>query len=279
MPYSGTKGLKRISMKTLKIKSKWAFQLHLIARLLLLPFLMIILLTACNGTGKPNNNSESKVALAELPKAGTFQELGFFGSIKEDKWDDFLFAVKHNIFNSRKEAGNLSFSLYQPENGKLQPIWFERFKDKKAHNLHKEQRYFKDAITVIQKSLKEEVKSIQLKELTEIPVVTAASSNRPRTTRYVIVLFHVKPEKRQFFINNIARSAPLCRKAEGNLEFNLYQSSSDPNKFVLMEGWESASKQEAHLKLDHIKQLNTNVKGFFVSNPMDTSWIVKDISQ
>lgn len=211
-------------------------------------------------------------------KSETYQELGFFGSIKKDQWDQFTQAVQNNIANSRKEPGNISFSLYQPENGNLQPIWFERFDSKKAHDNHMQQDYFKNAIKVIQKSLEGEAQSIYLKEVDEIPATRPKLSDAPEKTHHVIVLFNILPEKKQPFINAMATVAPQSRKASGNLEFNVYQFADDPHQFVLVEGWESKSQHEAQLKQDYIKQLNTTTKDFFVTDPMNTRWLIKDIS-
>ncbi|TDQ08675.1 quinol monooxygenase YgiN [Pedobacter metabolipauper] len=251
----------------------------LLQNLLLVLALIATLLTACDRRGSRNSNVKNKDTTINPKKAKTFQELGFFGNIKEDKWDSFINAVKNNIANSRKEPGNLSFSLYRSENGGLQPIWFERFKNKDAHNHHKAQHYFKDAIAVIQKSLKGEARSIELEEIDKIPVVIPTPSDRPEMTRHVIVLFHVKPEKRQPFIDGMAGVAAQSRQAQGNLEFNIYQYADDPNKFVLMEGWKNPADHEAQLKQDYIKRLHVTMVGFFVSNPMDNHWLVKDISQ
>jgi quinol monooxygenase YgiN len=255
------------------------FQLSLIHRLLFLGASIGPLLSGCDRIRKQNTDMGKTDLTPDTTKSETFQELGFFGKIKEDHWDRFLLSVKNNIANSRKEPGNLSFRLYQPENGDLQPIWFERFKDKKAHNYHKAQKYFKDAITVIQKSLEGEPSSIELKELPEIPATIPILADKPEITRHVILLLDVRPEKRQAFIDAMAVVVPQSRQSRGNLECNIYQYIDDPNRFVLMAGWISIANHEARLVPDYIQRLNTVTEDFFVSRPMDTYWLTKDISQ
>jgi quinol monooxygenase YgiN len=127
--------------------------------------------------------------------------------------------------------------------------------------------------------LEGEASAITLKVLDKIPAITPKIAAQPKQARHVIVLFHVKPQKRQSFLDVIAGVTPQSRKDIGNLEFNLYGYADDPNKFVLIEGWKSQADQEAQLKRDHIKRLNADLEGLFVSNPMDTRWVVKDISQ
>ena len=234
------------------------------------------LLSAC--TPSQSHHMEKDTIVNNTAKEETFQEIGFFGDVKQEQWADFVQAVQNNIKYSRREARNISFSLYQPEDGSLKPIWFERFKDKAGHNYHKEQYYFKNAIRVIQRSLKGEATSITLLLVDGLPATTPKAADHPNDARHVIVLFDVKPGKRTVFIDAMAAAAPLSRSAQGNLEFNLYAYADDPNKFVLVEGWQTVADHNVQLQQDHIKRLNSTTKDFFVSNPMDTRWIVRDIS-
>jgi len=266
-------------MITYKLNGKWTSTSFLIGYLMLMAGLVVTLVLTSSGIINENRTMMKRESITPAIKSKTFQELGFFGQIKEDKWDDFIKAVQKNIVNSRKEAGNLSFSLFQPENGNLEPIWFERFKDKEAHHYHKEQHYFKDAITVIQKSLAGEARSIELIEIDELPVVVPTLHEHPEKTRQVIVLFEVRPDKRQSLINLAGGAMERVRKTKGNLEYNIYQYADNPNKFVLMERWDSVANHEAQLKLAPIKQLNAAIKTLLVPEPMDNLWKVKDISQ
>ncbi|WP_185965638.1 putative quinol monooxygenase [Flavobacterium zepuense] len=265
-------------MKVKTINNIALLRAPLVGSLLLVGVLLILQTLAFNGNRKQQITRKSDSITANEGQE-TFQELGFFGEVREDKWSDFVGAVQNNIAHSRKEKGNLSFSLYQPEDGKLKPIWFERFKNKAAYNYHKEQSYFKDAITVIQQSLTGEAKSTTLQVLDEVPAVVSKTTDRPETARHVIVLFDVKPEKRKTFIDVMAGVASRSRSAKGNLEINLYGFADNPNKFVLVEGWQSQADHEAQLKQYHIKRLTAALEGLFVSDPMDTRYIVKDISE
>lgn len=86
------------------------------------------LLSAC--TPSQSHHMEKDTIANNTAKEETFQEIGFLGDVKQEHWADFVQAVQNNIRYLRQEARNISFSLYQPEDGSLQPIWFERFKDK-----------------------------------------------------------------------------------------------------------------------------------------------------
>lgn len=183
----------------------------------------LLTISSCNQaeTNKSKMDTTNNGTKQEISE--TFQELGFFGEIKQEKWNNFIQAVQNNVSHSRQESGNLAFSLYQSAHGEYEAFWFERFENKQAHNFHKEQDYFKNAINVIQQSLASEANSIELKELNEIPAQEAVISQNPELTRNVIVLFDVKSDKRQSFINVMQEVTLPSRNATGNLEFNLYQ--------------------------------------------------------
>jgi quinol monooxygenase YgiN len=240
--------------------------------------IMPILSTRAQSHGKPLLENDKDSLITNI-KVETFQEIGFFGEVKKDQWSSFVQAVQNNISHSRREKGNLSFSLYQPEDDRLSPIWFERFKSKEDHNYHKKQEYFKNAIAVIQQSLAGEVKSIRLDILDEIPAITPKTADNVGSSHHEVVLFDVRPEKRENFIRTMASVTLSCRNAVGNLEYNLYGYTGDPNRFVLIEGWQSQADYEAQLKQGPLKKLNVAFKDLFATSPMDTHWVVKDISQ
>ncbi|RZJ73782.1 antibiotic biosynthesis monooxygenase [Flavobacterium sp.] len=237
----------------------------------------ILVVQSCVSDRNPKSIDDEKRPETIVKQPRSFQELGFFGKIGDDKWNAFVLAVQQNIANSRKESGNLSFSLFQPENSNREPIWFERLKNKEAHNFHKQQQYFKRAIEVIQTALEGEPNAITLTELTEIPAKVAIPANDTHRTKHVITLFEVKSEKRQPFVQTLAKASEQIRKTSGNLECNLYQYADDPNKFALIEGWRNVADQEAHLVSEQNKQLDTALKDFCKSEPM--TWLANDISE
>lgn len=245
---------------------------------LLFIFLFIVpQLLSCSGTNHQTNTMQETELTTTAANPETFQELGFFGDIKKDKWNDFVQAVRNNISHSRKEQHNIAFNLYQPEDGKLQPIWFERFQNKAAHHYHKKQDYFRNAINVIQQSLAGEAKAITLRVLNELPATAPVIADRTEDSRFVIMLLDVKPEKKKEFIHTMTEAAPFYRQARGNLEFNLFAYSDDPNKFLLIEGWQNRADLEAHWQQPPITI--SALEGLLVSNPKNMRWILKDISQ
>lgn len=238
---------------------------------------IVVLLNGCHGATK-NKDMEINRPPIEVPTPNNFQELGFFGPIKESMWLDFVAAVQDNVANSRKEPGNIAFSLYQPEDGSLEPIWFERFDSKAAHNFHKDQEHFKNAIAVIQRSLAGDAKAITLRTMDELPVIDPIKATESGLSRYIVTIYAVQPENRLQFIDAVVLLGFKARNEEGNIEFNPYVNIEDPNVFVIMEGWETKADHESFMEQKAINAFRTSTQGIFVGDPSATRWVLKDIS-
>ncbi len=239
---------------------------------------MLILLAGCNETTKKTNRGESTADTVATNAAITTDEPAFqhlvTANIKSEKWDEYVSAMHHNIANSRQEPGNIIFTLYQPEDGSHKVAFMERFKNKAAFEEHMKANYLPKKATA--ESLIGKMERTELNEVTEVPAVEPTDDRL--TPRNSIVFFDVKPEKRQDFIDAIAELTPHARQANGNVRFNIFQQVADENKFVLIESWESVADHETHLEQDHSKKFDQDTEGIFVSNPMDTRWLAKDIS-
>ena len=77
-------------------------------------------------------------------------------------------------------------------------------------------------------------------------------ANNPTLARHVITLFEVRPDKINLFISNISQASSECRKAVGNLEYNIYRYADDPNKFVIIEDWNSLINYNKYLNNKNI---------------------------
>ncbi|QEE51003.1 hypothetical protein FUA48_15890 [Flavobacterium alkalisoli] len=238
----------------------------------------VLLIMECNKSEKERDSMNGKDLPTDTQNTETFQEIGFFGEIKRDCWDEFLAAVQKNIAHSREEPGNLCFSLYIPEEGTPAPIWFERFTGKAAHEYHKRQPYFRDAIAVIQKSVVGEPVGITLREVCEIPATVPPRADNPKTSHYGITLYEVPLYKRQSFIAAVKELITQSRDLKMNLEANIYQYADDPKRFVLIQGWTGIGESQSGSAQDLEKRFNPTVEGYFVCHPAVIHWSVKDIS-
>ncbi len=233
------------------------------------------------------NNTKSKSTKAKINSSNvvtdtlisthkpTYQHIAL-AKIRDNIWDKYVTAMHNNIANTHEEPGNILFTLFQPEDGSHQVAFIERYKNRAAFMQHLKAPYLPEEVN--KESVLGKMEIRELKEVKEIPAVEPENSDSIVTPRNVMVFFHVKPEKRQEFINAVKELTPHSRKAEGNIRFNIFQQTDNENKFVLLESWESISAHSAHLVKNYSVDFDKAVKGFFVTDPMENRLLLKDIS-
>lgn len=207
----------------------------------------------------------------------TVEQLGIIKT-KPGTWNTYLPIMLHNVKSSRNEKGNISFTLYQPEDGAEVGIWLERWNNQAALENHFTYDYLKAVRKTVPEVKAGDVTQIFLKEVAGIPA-EKVQLNGAAPLRNVIVIFEPKPEKRDAFLKAIAEVTPHARKAPGNYGFNIYEDVSNPDRFVLVEGWKDAAAHEAHMAQAYSKDFDKATAGIFKVDPMSERWLAKDISE
>ncbi len=206
----------------------------------------------------------------------TYQHIAL-AEIKDDKWDKYVDAMHNNIAHTHQEPGNILFTLFQPEDGSHQVVFMERYKNRAAFEKHLKAEYLPEAVN--NEAVIGKMEIDELKEIPEIPPVEPQNSDDIVTPRNVIVFFNIKPKKRETFIKAIAELTPHARLAKGNVRFNIFQQVDDENKFVVLESWDSIANHKTHLAQDYSQKFNKAVEGCFVTDPMLSRFLAKDISK
>jgi quinol monooxygenase YgiN len=70
---------------------------------------------------------------------------------------------------------------------------------------------------------------------------------------YVIATLTVKPEMKAELFAAAKHCIAATRAEKGCLSYDLFESTTDPNKLVFVEQWESADLLPQHSKSDHMK--------------------------
>ena len=76
--------------------------------------------------------------------------------------------------------------------------------------------------------------------------------------------FHVKPERVDDFVKATLENARGSRAEAGCVRFDLFQRNDDPNRYVLIEVFQSAEAQSEHFASPHFKVWKEAVDGAFV---------------
>lgn len=70
---------------------------------------------------------------------------------------------------------------------------------------------------------------------------------------YVIATLIVKPEAKADLFAAAKDAIAATRQEKGNISYELFESTTNPNKLVFVEEWESADNLAPHSKSEHMR--------------------------
>ncbi|TGA96237.1 antibiotic biosynthesis monooxygenase [Sporolactobacillus shoreae] len=76
-------------------------------------------------------------------------------------------------------------------------------------------------------------------------------------------LFKVKPEAKDIFITETMPLIVGSRMEEGNISYNLYEDTSVPDTFIMVEEWKDEQAVETHNQTPHFVRFGLRSKPFF----------------
>ncbi len=187
--------------------------------------------------------------------------------VKPDALAGFLPVMQANAKASRSEAGNISFDVFQSEEGGNSLFLFESWKTRDAHKAHMQLPHLKAVEQKAATDVAGTPTSVWVTDVPGLPAYLRKPVPDAATTRNVIVRLWVKPEGRAAFVNGFAEVIPQSRAAPGNHAFDLFQEADDPNGFVLFERWKDVASHEKHLGQAYSKKLDGIVPGTLSRTP------------
>lgn len=171
--------------------------------------------------------------------------------LKDFAAEPMLPLMLHNVRESRKEPGNISFDAFFIDESPKTILLFESWRNDAALEAHNETMHLQGVRAAFgagdltppgaSRTL------VKMRGVAARPAYTRPNIPDPAATRNIFVHFHVLPDRRDEFIATFAAMIPQARKAPGNYIYELHQSIADPNEFVLFERWASVATHEAHL--------------------------------
>jgi len=69
----------------------------------------------------------------------------------------------------------------------------------------------------------------------------------------IVLKIQIRPDRRDMWMERIAKYTAAVRDEPGCLSFDVYESVESPNEFSIVEGFASKEGGEAHVKTDHFK--------------------------
>lgn len=81
--------------------------------------------------------------------------------------------------------------------------------------------------------------------------------------------FDVDPQQREAFLAFAQTIVPRERMAQGCIHFDIFEDVTAPNRFLMLEEWESQEALDAHTSTDEFDENEAALEQFLVGDP---SW-------
>lgn len=198
--------------------------------------------------------------------------------VREAAYDSYLALMRINIEQSRKEDGNISFTLFGKD-GDYTVYLLERFKNKADWEEHKKSVHGRSTDAISPAATMHLSEETILKEIPEIPAADTEILSPEENTQNIITWFTVQPTATTAFIEAMSKAIPKARDTEGNLGYNIYQNAEDPNKFIVIERWRNPEVYQNYLQSEYSKKLNQDVEGLLNKEAKLKREVLKNISE
>jgi quinol monooxygenase YgiN len=150
----------------------------------------------------------------------------------------------------RKDAGNMRFEILQrivPSNQfAIVSIW----KDQKAYDAHVAAAHTKEFRDRVKPYL---ISAIDDRVHSGMEIASQAAAG-PRRAVYVVTHVDVPPPKKDDCIAILKTLVGDSRKEAGSARFEVFQQTSRPNHFSVVEIWKNQGAYEAHITAAHTKK-------------------------
>ena len=94
-----------------------------------------------------------------------------------------------------------------------------------------------------------------------------AAEKKGITMKIVNAKFTIKPEKRENFLEDILNLIQASQTDAGCLAYDLFESNTEPNVFMMIEKWSDAQALENHNKNQTLLAFATKVPEYLSQKP------------
>ena len=77
----------------------------------------------------------------------------------------------------------------------------------------------------------------------------------------------IKPEKRDEFLQVVKPLVEGSQAEEGNIRYDLYELTTEPNTFVVLEEWKDMDAIKFHNETSHFKEWGKMSSSYLASTP------------
>ncbi|MDQ0256843.1 quinol monooxygenase YgiN [Evansella vedderi] len=89
----------------------------------------------------------------------------------------------------------------------------------------------------------------------------------------------IRPEYREQFLTHVQALIRGSQGEEGNISYELYEHTNEPNTFVMVEEWKDMESIHFHNATSHFKEFGEIAKDFFQEPPRVVTFEASPTSQ
>ncbi len=159
-------------------------------------------------------------------------------------------ALKQEANASRKDDGNLRYEVLQRTSPSSQFAIVSIWKDQKAYDAHMAAAHTKE----FREKMKPQLISAIDDRLHSGMEAKEAAAKIPAGTIFVVTHVDVPPPKKDDCIAALKTLVADSRKEAGVVRFEVFQQSSRPNHFTVVEIWKNQKAYDDHITSAHNKK-------------------------
>ena len=153
--------------------------------------------------------------------------------------------------SSRKDDGNMRFDVLQRVAPSNQFAFVAIWKDQKSYDAHAAAPHTKEFRDKIKPHL---ISAIDDRLHNGMEIGTGSAGKSAPDALFVVTHVDVPPPKKDDCISALKTLVEDSRKEPGSARFDVFQQTSRPNHFSVVEIWKGQSAYDAHITAAHTKK-------------------------
>ena len=144
---------------------------------------------------------------------------------------------------SRKDAGVIDYDIYQSQTDPTQLMIFETWKDQASLDVHSAAAHFTRIVPQLANAA---VGEMAIQSFTQ-----ASEGSQIR----INCLFKVAADNVTKILGLSKEPVEASRKDGGNIDYDIYQSQTDPTKMMIFETWSDQASLDVHSAAEHFTRI------------------------
>lgn len=202
------------------------------------------MMTAFGFASCANKPAQQEEAAPEaVAETGNEIRINCMYKVAPDDVNKIVKVSKELVAASRKDKGNIDYDIYQSQTDKTQLMIFETWKDQPSLDVHSAAPHFLKLVPQIANAA-----------VGEMAIQSFTKASKGDQIR-INCLLKVAPENVTKALGLAQELVEASRKDGGNIDYDIYQSQTDPTQMIIFETWKDQPSLDTHSAAEHFTRL------------------------